>query len=242
MPMLDCAKTEALVPLLATPRAARDAAWRSAFFEVIVDASLVANEPQVIAGPDGFPYFALQRPPAETARTLTPCSMSQILEHCTENGFGIVIEATESGPQWVFTYGDLFAFRAYRSFAGDPIDLDALARPAAPTEIAAAGSEVMLGSPSEEMLPKWARRTLARHLRESANIATPSVFLMVRPSHRPGRDLLFNLHPEDFPSIPAFQAALDRIGWFLPRGRSVSAISRASDLTQHFVPLIESPA
>lgn len=233
MAKFDLAKTDVLLKLFETPREARDDAWRSAFLDAVVDASMASTENQVMRGPDGFPYFVLQRPPIGAA--FTPFCVSDILDHCTEQGIGIVVEPTERGPQWVFSYGDLFSLRAYGSFDGDPADRDAPRGPA--VEVLEKDTPVMIGAPNEEMLPAWARRVLASFLKQAVQVDEPRVLVMVEPSRVPARNLVFNIHPEEFPSQAEFGRVMNALGWFLPPNRSLIATSRTSSLTSSFVPL-----
>ena len=237
MAKFDLAKTEVLTRLFVQPREpgrGRDEAWRGSFFDAIVDASLATTPSQLMQGPDGFPYFVLQLPPA--GQPFTPFCVSHILEHCTDHGYGIVVQPGEGAPQWVFTYGDLFSLRAYQSFDGDPVDRQAPAGP--PVDVLPKDTQVMVGAPSEAMLPPWARHAVAGFLTRVARVGDPRVLVMVEPSRAPGRHLVFNVHPEDFPTDQAFKAILHAIGWFMPPRRSVIALSRTSGLTDSFVPLV----
>jgi hypothetical protein len=230
----DLEKTNAVVTLMTTPRDLRDDAWRAAFLEAIVDASMASKTEQVVRGPDGFPYFVLVKPPV--AQAFTPFCVSHILGHCTSSGIGIVIEPTENEADWVFTYGDLFSLRAYGSFHGDPIDQEESA--AAPKiEVLEQDRNVMTGSPSEEFLPAWARRVIAGFLKSAAKIESPGVLVMVDPSRAPARNLVFNIHPEDFSSHDEFQQIMNAIGWFLPVKRSCVAVSRKTFEPSDFIPL-----
>jgi hypothetical protein len=236
----DLAKTEALSRLFVVPRPQRDDAWRAAFYDAVVDASMATSATQLMEGPDGFPYFVLKLP--EAGQPFTPFCVSHILEHCTDRGYGIVVEPQPAGPQWVFTYGDLFSLRAYGTFAGDPADRDGAAgapERASTTEVVPKETPVMVGAPSEAMLPKWSRGVLAGFITRNTPVKEPRVLVMVNASSPPGRHLVFNVHPEDFPKAETFRAILRAFGWFMPPGRSVVGLSRESDLTREFVPLVD---
>ncbi|MEO8876267.1 MAG: hypothetical protein ABI461_11815 [Polyangiaceae bacterium] len=232
MAAFDLAKTNALLELFAHPRDLRDDAWRAAFKEAVIDASLASPKEQVMRGPDGFPYFVLTRPPV--AEEFTPFCISHVLGHCTSSGIGIVIEPGEKGPEWVFSYGDLFSLRAYGSFAGDPVDQDA---PGPKIEVLEKDRHVMVGSPSEEFFPAWARRVLSGFLKSAANIETPGVLVMVDPTRAPSRNLVFNVHPEDFESQADFQKIMNMLGWFMPPKRSCIALSKGALDPSQFQPL-----
>jgi len=207
MAKFDLAKTDLLTRLFAQPRATRDHAWRAAFLDAIVDASLASTPQQVIQGPDGFPYFVLQSPPV--AQEFTPYCVSHVLEHCTDRGFGIVVE---------------------------PVDRDAAKGPA--IDVAKSDTQIMVGAPSEHVLPLWARRVVAAFLTRSAHVTAPAVFVMMQPPPAPPRSLVFNLHPEAFPSHAAFSAAMNALSWYMPPHRSVVALSQESSLKDAFVPLV----
>jgi len=233
---MDLAKTDALLELFTTARDARDDAWRARFYDAVMDAGMQTTERQIIQGPDGFPYFVLERP--EAGKPFSPVSLSDVLEHCTDQGVGIVVDPTEHGPEWVFTYGDLFARRAYGSFEGDPVDRDGAREPPGPaTEVLEKDTPVMVGAPNEEMLPSWARRVLASFLKQAAHVAEPRVLVLVDPARSRARNLVFNVHPEDFPSEDAFRRVMSALGWFMPPSRSYIALSRTSSLADSFVAL-----
>jgi hypothetical protein len=234
MAKFDVAKTDVVMKLFETPRDARDDGWRARFLDAIVDASMAAPERQVMQGPDGFPYFVLERPPIGQA--FTPFCVSHVLEHCTDRGFGIVVDPTERGPEWVFTYGDLFGLRAYGSFEGDPADRNAPRAPAGP-DVLQKDTQVMIGAPSDAILPPWARPVIAAFIKQAANVAEPRVLLMME-SGSPTRNLVFNIHPENFPSRAAFERVMNALGWFMPANRACVAVSQSAGFADAFVPLV----
>jgi hypothetical protein len=233
MPKFDLAKTDQVVRLLATPREQRDDGWQKAFLEGIVDASMATTPQQVMSGPDGFAYFVLTRPPV--AQAFTPFCVSHVLETCTERGLGIVIEPSGRAAEWVFTYGDLFSLRAYGTFLGDPADRGEAGAPS--PGVLGKDTQVMVGAPSDGLLPSWARRVLASFLKQVAHVSEPGALVLVEPSRSPGRNLVFNVFPEDFPSPEEYQKVLNALGWFLPPRRSVLGMSRTAGLERSFVPL-----
>ncbi|HEY2364861.1 MAG TPA: hypothetical protein VGH87_00700 [Polyangiaceae bacterium] len=234
----DVSKTAVIAELFATPRKERDDAWRAKFFDAIGTAAMTTTESQIMQGPDGFPYFVLAMP--EPGKPFSPVCLADVLEHCTDSGVGMVVAPGEHGPEWVFTYGDLFSMRAYMTFEGDPADVEAARGPA--TEVLEKDTAVMVGTPNEEMLPPWARGVLASFLAQVGEVKEPSVLVMVRPSESSARNLVFNIHPEDFSSPDEFGRVLRRLQWFLPRGRSVIGLSRTSSLASSFAPLRGAPS
>jgi hypothetical protein len=79
---------------------------------------------------------------------------------------------------------------------------------------------------------------LATFLKTVAKVSDPRVLVLMEPS-RLGRNLVFNVYPEDFPSEQHYQGVLNALGWFMPPNRRVIGMSRAAGLEKSFVPLVE---
>jgi hypothetical protein len=58
----DLTKTDILFNLVQTSQSERDEKWKQTFLDNIGQASFRCGDPQVITGPDGFPYFQLFLP------------------------------------------------------------------------------------------------------------------------------------------------------------------------------------
>jgi hypothetical protein len=199
MAMFDLAKTEEVERLFAVAADQRDSAWRQRFYAAVGDASMAADHPQVANGPDGFPYFNLHLPPLGQAFE-TFC-VNHVLEPCTENGFGCVIHDRAGDTGWVFTYGNLWSQRIYATFDDTPDGDPAVA------EVLSKDEQVLVGSPSEGMLPSWARAVLRTYL-QSIGIESPKVAAVMRGQGHPSRSLALTL--------PADEASAHRVTWFLP--------------------------
>jgi hypothetical protein len=227
VPKFDLVQTQALAKLFATPRETRDDAWRAALYAAVVDASLVSFEPQVVWGPDGFPYFQLALPPAGA---FTPFCISHVLEHVLDSGFGVAVfgDPERSGdPEWVFTYGDLLALSLFENFDGDPSGRDALATRADGvwSEKIETGREVAVGAPAEAYLPTRARRVLGAFLRQAAGVPDPKIALVVDPALDPPTNLAFDLSPADFGGDESrFAGVMRALTWFLPRTHALVAL------------------
>lgn len=232
MIQIDFDAGETLRELFEVPRETRDESWQTRFDEAVLRAPFVAGE--VMQGPDGFAYRILASAKAgEDAEKLT--SVPAVAEDATENGYGIVLDPDEQGaPAWVFHYGQLWSLREYESLHGDPEDEPGDGGGAERIE---KERQIMVGQPSEHMFPVWARRIVDLYLRRVVGIAEPKVLIMVDPEARPSRNLVFNLHPEDFPDQAAFQMALQSLMWFLPPNRGVVAVSRDAGFDDAFAAL-----
>jgi hypothetical protein len=166
--------------LLSVPRETRDEAWVEAFYAAVPDAPMTAGE--VFGGPDAFAYLPLT-PGGGT-------SLRAELDGCLERGTGVVVMT--DAPEWVFPYGNLWSFKEHGAFAL-PVE-----------ESGPASGQVLVASPSEVVLPRWARRAIKREL-EFQGAEHPGVLLVDMTSGSPPRSLAFDPMP-----VP------ERVLWYLP--------------------------
>ena len=196
------------------------APWQTAFYAAVPQASLRALHPQVIEGPDGFSYFALAFP--KEGQDFESFCVDHILEFCLEHGFGIVIlEPPAQEPLWVFRYGDLSSYKHYQNFDGDPEDESADHVSTPQTTMVQAARQILIASPSENMLPRAARSVIRGFLKTHAAISKPAVAVFIDSNLRPSRNLVFNVYREQFSNAGDYERVMHQLLWFLPRTRGV---------------------
>ena len=232
MPKFDLNQTDAVIQLCQTPQASRDATWRQKFYAAIPDASMRTLNPQILRGPDGFPYFALLLP--KEGESFETFCLTHVLDACLEHGFGIVINSDKAQPDFVLNYGSLWSFKSRGTF--EP----SLATKASATpkrEVIENEREILIGQPSEAFLPAFAREVLARFLKGHLGVAKPACFLINDFSVEPTQNLVFNIERKAFPNDQAFDQAMHKLQWFLPRDYAcVSLEGEAYD--QYYEPLV----
>ena len=208
----DLEKTKILRALFAVPPSDRDEAWRNTLVANVGDASFRCGDPQVIEGPDGFPYFQLLLPtPGEPFQCYVVRHM--IKDFLLEKGFGVVINASKPQPDWVFTYGDIANFHIRNEFysSGDEW------HNRRSSEVIQQEEKVLVGVPSEHVLPNEVRACI-RDFLSTLGITDAKVCLMNRP--RPEghlQELVLNLTPGRFEKREHYEAVITSIRWFLPR-------------------------
>lgn len=228
----DIQKVDRVNELLQTAPEARDQTWREKFFDTAIDASFRCQGPQVIQGPDGFPYTALYSPvPHEPFESYCICNL---IEFLLDNGFGVVINPGPTGADWVFSYGDILTYQMFGKFELEVIPLEKTPFEEIKIE---KKEEVLIGQPSEEFLPVVARKAIQRHFEDVYSREGMGVFLMSRQGFDPPTQLVFSVFPDEFEQMEQFQAALKEISWFLPRHYPVLAIPQDSTLSESFKPL-----
>lgn len=220
----DLMKTGVLYELNSVPKEQRDDKWVATFYANIADASLVANDPQVFNGPDGFPYFSLSLP--TPGKSFQAYVIRHVIEHTLKNGVGIVIEPNAQEPLWVFSYGDIVGFQTQNNW--EPLTYDHTIPTGNSQEVLQKAEDVLIGQSSEHILPAVARDILRRFL-TAQGIKEPQILLMARNSEAAKRtDLVFGLSPEEVGGEEKLNLLLRWISWFLPRGLPFCAMKRES--------------
>lgn len=208
-------KTEEVAALLQVDQAQRDQNWLNQLMTALPLASFGSADPQVIAGPDGFPYFQLVLPKAgETFQNFIIARM--IPDFLLERGFGVVINAESGTPDWILSYGDVLNYQ----LNGSILTSDSLFSPENEGELNE-GDEVLIGQPSENILPAVTRKLL-RDFFELNGIKGVKVLLMMRKNGElMKQDLALNITPDQFESEAAFRNIMQTITWYLPRHYSL---------------------
>lgn len=241
MAKFDLSKTQQVQELFAVAPAQRGQDWRERFYAAIVDASMATPPGQVLHGPDGFPYFALNLPPA--GQPFETFCVSHILDVCLKNGFGVVIQPEASPPQWVFPYGHLWSLKEFGKFEVEQAAQAAARKTSgiaedgdAPGNAGAAG-KIMAGQPSASFFPSYARKAVKQFLVEKTGNSNPSVLLVNDPRKDPMQSLVFSIFAEDFAGQKDFEDVMYRLTWYLPSHYGLVSIAKDSELAKLFEPL-----
>lgn len=224
----DLEKTQAIWNLCQVAHEQRDDQWRARFLGSVAEASFRCGDPQVIEGPDGFPYFQLLLPEPETVfRCYVVDKMKD--EFLLDHGLGVAINPDRAAPDWVFSYGDIVNYHLTGEFYS-PSDAAAdLPR----QEVIEKEEDALVGQPSEEYLPAAARRAIREHLLR-VGIRDPRILLMSRVvGSAMVQELVFDLSPDRFPSEEHYRVVMQSLAWYLPRHYTYVSV-RGSDLGEEF--------
>lgn len=230
----DLTKTDILFNLVQTPQNERDENWRQQFLDNIAQASFRCGDPQVITGPDGFPYFQLFLPePNKEFQCFVIERMKD--DFLLTSGFGVVINPAPNSADWVLSYGDILNLHLNKTFyttTETPFSKETS------NEIIAENEKVMIGQPSETILPNQTRQLIAEFLKMNG-VKSPKVLLMMR--HRTNgngvsQDIVFNLTPNNFKDENTYRSVMQTISWYLPRHYSFVGMDEKS-IGNGFMPL-----
>jgi len=230
----DLSKTGILHQLVQTPPTERDERWQQNFLANISEASFCCGDPQVVTGPDGFPYFQLFLPePNKSFQCYVIDKMKD--DFLLASGFGVVINPTSNSADWVLSYGDILNLHLNQAFY---TTTDTPFSKQITDETITENEQVMIGQPSEQLLPQQTRKLIADFLKANG-FAHPKVLLMMRHG-KDGKDvtqdLVFNLTPENFSDENTYRMMMQTIGWYLPRHYSFVGM-REESLENDFMPL-----
>ncbi|MFL6429307.1 MAG: hypothetical protein ACJ71S_13760 [Acidobacteriaceae bacterium] len=224
--------TNRLAQAMQLPREQRDSRWLDEFQSAAWNASIVLPAEPVFLGPDGMPYVRLELPPVGEP-VETNC-LSNLFVSMAEQGLGAAFFKNNTDPpeaaEYVMPTGILESLRAYGTWDGDPEDVAELA--ARPRQDIAGSPDsgiektdveterqVMVGSPSEDYLPKHTARLLYRHLTEGWKMEDPRIALVVDPQMTPTRNLVIGRKFSEFPDQETAAQAARMLLWYLPPRR-----------------------
>lgn len=213
----DLEKTVIINALLETPIPQRDQQWIATFLENIADANLKLGAPEVVIASDGFPYVQLES--VSSNENFQAFVISKQLPTLLLQGFGLVINAKNEQPDWIFTYGDIANFELNDSFYTE----DSIFSKNRENVVIGSDEKILIGQPSDTILPKYLRKQLREFL-QHAGVKSPKSMLIARnfeDDTQVKQDLVFNFTPAQFANEQDFQQVGNTISWFLPRHYSI---------------------
>lgn len=217
-------KTINLQHLLEIPLGSRDPKWVADFLDNIDECNLQLAEPEVAVANDSFAYM--------NARTVDPETnfkafvIRNELDRILSNGFGLVINAHKDQPDWIFSHGDLLNLKLRNEFYTD----DSAFSEHGKDFVLPKDEKVLVGQPSEEILPAQTRTHMREFLAYSG-LNNGKVMLIARnyeDDNTMTQDLIFNITPKMFATQDAYVQVMNTLSWFLPRHYSIAGVDELS--------------
>jgi hypothetical protein len=220
----DIDRTVAMSQHLLKPLELRDEAWKEVFLANLIDAPFACGKPEVVAGPDGFPYFQLVSPLPEVkfeAFSIEYMTPRFLLEH----GLGVVINPKNKAPDWVLNYGNIVNFYLHGEFYSDASSSKLMFDKEGGDSVLSAGSVFYMGDPAANVLPLKSRAVLRDFLKKHG-VLTPKVVLQVKKEDEGFvYDLWFNIPRNIFANEDEYRQCLSMLAWFLPSHYASAAVS-----------------
>ncbi len=224
----DITKTQTIIDLLAVPAEQRDEIWNLKFLTDVQTASFACTDPQIVKGPDGFPYFGLNLPEAGKPFT-SYCIKNMAEDFLLDNGYGVVINPKENAADWVFSYGDIVNLQINKIFYSPADDI-----PIEPEITIDRNEKVLIAQPSESYLPAKVRIVLRNYLKYFG-VAEPKIMLLSRTSDgKIIQQLAINIFKEEVGHPEKPGDFMRQLGWFLPRHYILVLVPKNSELAGHF--------
>jgi len=225
----DMANNDTLAELFRVPQEERRAGWTDSFFRALWRAPLVVPQARAFTGPDGFPYLHMCLP--EKNKPYQSHSLAGEAMMLLDQGVGIALfdSPDKSFLQYVMQVGQIDCLVRYDHWLGDPQDCEEGAARRAAAKVAPGleaittekQQEVLIGSPSEALLPSYTARALEKHMREQWHMEEPRVALMVNHGMAPSRNLVIGRKLSDFADPETAGEEARALRWYLPPQRGL---------------------
>lgn len=132
------------------------------------------------------------------------------------SGFGVVINPIPNSADWVLSYGDILNLHLNKTFY---TTIETPFSKKKSNTIITANEKVMIGQPSETILPKQTRQLISEFLKMNG-VKSPKVLLMMKHNSNGNgvsQDIVFNLTPNNFKDENTYRSVMQAISWYLPR-------------------------
>ena len=187
--------------LLQTPQVNRDAEWERKFLEKLMLANVFCGDGKPLTGPEGFPYLMVDTSIPGTE------PMSKIIHWLSEKGIGLVVNAkTDPHPDMVLSYGMVWSLVKFGGIWSHSF--------MAPASFTA-------GPPTEDILPRYVRKTLKQFLMDQGVLQPRFLAAMTTQ----GLEFCFSLESLGNPHSKEHAGIAEAISWFLPPQFSVALAS-----------------
>lgn len=195
--------------LLQTPYEERHDEWTSTFSTAFLHAVFEVTDPEFFQGPDGVWYHRFQIPQTEQFQGMIP---GTDLDRIIESFGGIALFNGDEAPAYVFSPGDVISLRLYGQIEAKPDS----ARDAQPDETTfSETAQVLVGAPSEELLPSMCRQAAKHVMGSVGQVAQPGVLCFTMGDTPPM--LCFNLFAEDFANRDHFEHTAGLLMHYMPK-------------------------
>ncbi|MCD6040215.1 MAG: hypothetical protein K0S27_1615 [Gammaproteobacteria bacterium] len=213
--MSNLEKTAIIYKLVQIPLNRRDDRWQIEFSTHLPTASFRCGNPQIITGPDGFPYFQLLLPlPGVNFESFSISKMMD--DFLLSEGLGVVLNADLPQPDWVLSYGDIVNLKLNGSLLPPP-DHSFVIENNMEQEVLRKGATIISGKPAPHLYPPTVSSPLKKMLQHNGIRDPKFALVCLHPEKNSRFELAFNISPQDFSSREHYLSVFRAIGWYLPK-------------------------
>lgn len=196
----------------------RDANWEIKFLEMISHSSVrvLSQDPQ--EGPDGFPYLLIT-----TYGESHEEPFLKVAQWCADAGVGIVLNPTEEGEDYLFTFGMLWNFKYRGEFFSEWSHQSQ----------AESSQKMVIRQMTELYWPDKPRKIFKEFLLQQ-NIFRPRVCLFSKTAQS-DPELGISLDSVGSPPSHEHSGILEAFSWFFPRHYTLVFLQESQMGVEHFV-------
>lgn len=204
--------------LLSIKKSLRDDDWEQSFFHALSSAKIRVLNQDPQEGPEGFPYLLIT-----TYGQGAEESFQRVAHWCADTGVGLVLNPTDEGEDYLFTFGMLWNYKQSGYFFSGWLHEDN-------------------DEPMEQMVIRqmtdmyWPQkpRTIFKEFLLQQNILRPKITLFSKTSTS-DPELGFSLESLGNPPEREHTGVLEAFSWFFPRHYSLVLVSEKQMGSQHFM-------
>ncbi|MCC6137899.1 MAG: hypothetical protein IT287_04655 [Bdellovibrionaceae bacterium] len=204
--------------LLAVKSKLRDGEWEESFFATLGAGNIrvLSENPQ--EGPEGFPYLLTTSYGQDYDEPFT-----KVAHWCADTGVGIVLNPTEDGEDYLFTFGMLWNYKYRGEFYSQWTH----------EETEASAPQMVIRKITDVFWPEKPRKIFKEFLIHQS-ILRPRVCLFSKSA---SSDPELGISLECLGNPPQRERAqlLEAFSWFFPRHYALVLVSEADIGTQHFI-------
>lgn len=196
----------------------RDGDWENRFLEALQAGQIrvLSQDPQM--GPEGFPYLL-----TTTYGDQGQEPFQRVAHWCADAGVGIVLNPTEDGEDYLFTFGMLWNYKYRGEFYSFWSHDD--------SAINAGG--MVVRKITDVFWPEKPRRIFKEFLAQQ-NIFTPKAVLFSKDA-KSDPELGISLESLGNPPEREHKGILEAFSWFFPRHYSLLLVPEAEVGAKHFI-------
>ena len=200
----------------------RDSRWEETFLSEFPKQKVVLDSAESKVGPDHWPYLFARSYHEEGESCEKKEVVEEVLHWLSEEGIGLVFNAQNDLPDYVFTYGMIWNYRETGCFhqytsqvEGEPKETGrAIFEP---------GQEIFSGLPDIKYIPQYVRNILEEFFSNQG--FKEKVRWLLVSGDRKHYDLCFSIESLGKPKKEEHLGIVEALSWFFPLHFSIVLVS-----------------
>ncbi|MCB9073827.1 MAG: hypothetical protein H6623_09405 [Bdellovibrionaceae bacterium] len=206
-----------LKELLTVKTSLRDYDWELQFFTQIRHATIRVLSPDPQSGPEGYPYMLL------TTYGETDETFDKVVHWCADRGIGAVLNPTDEGEDYLFTYGMLWNYKYRGEFYSEWVH---------ERENTAVAEKMVVRQITSSYWPEIPRKIFREFLMQQGIVRPKVCVFSQSPEADP--ELAISLASIGNPPAQEHTQILEAFSWFFPRHYGLVLVSEEEIGSSYF--------